>query len=138
MTSYFPAIDLSDSDYELSLIDFETYYTIPNINSSNNKFYYDKSDKKVVIPEVSYELRDIEKYLKCVILHSHPDDAARKTTSRKEIEDKENEYPLVICTNNNMKSVIKCAYRVNFTKSNNIESLLGLFIEPYIRVAIVA
>jgi len=52
-TSYFLAIDLSDGDYELSLTDFETYYTIPNVNSSNNKFYYKKSDKEIVIPEGS-------------------------------------------------------------------------------------
>jgi len=36
---------LSDGDYELGLTDFETYYMIPNINSSNNKVYYDESDK---------------------------------------------------------------------------------------------
>jgi len=38
--SYFPAVDLSDGDYELDLTDFETYYAIPNVNSSNNKFYF--------------------------------------------------------------------------------------------------
>ncbi|KYM94617.1 hypothetical protein ALC62_14750 [Cyphomyrmex costatus] len=32
--SYFPAVDLSDDDYELGLTDFETYYTLPNVNSS--------------------------------------------------------------------------------------------------------
>ncbi|KYM97758.1 hypothetical protein ALC62_11554 [Cyphomyrmex costatus] len=34
---YYPAVDLSDGDYELGLTDFETYYTISNVNSSNNK-----------------------------------------------------------------------------------------------------
>jgi len=62
--SYFPAVDLSDGNYVSSLTDFETYYTIPNINSSNNKFYFDKDDKKIGIPEGSYELHDIDKYLK--------------------------------------------------------------------------
>jgi len=33
VVSYFPAVELSDSDYELSLTDFVTYYTIPNVNS---------------------------------------------------------------------------------------------------------
>jgi len=64
--SYFPAVDLSD-DYELGLTDFETYFTMPNINSSNNKFYFDKDDKEIVIPEESYELHDIDKYLKRAI-----------------------------------------------------------------------
>jgi len=37
-TTYFPAIDLSDDDYELGLVNFETYNTISNVNASNNKF----------------------------------------------------------------------------------------------------
>jgi len=49
--SYFPAVDLNDGDNELGLTDFETYYTIPNVNSSNNKFYFDKDDKEIVISE---------------------------------------------------------------------------------------
>jgi len=60
---------LSDGNYELSLTIFETYYTIPNVNSSNNKFYFDKDGKKI-IPERLYELRDINKYLKRAILRS--------------------------------------------------------------------
>ncbi|KYN02296.1 hypothetical protein ALC62_06888 [Cyphomyrmex costatus] len=75
--SYFPAVDLSDDDYELGLTDFETYYTLPNVNSTNNN----KEDE---------------------------------------------EFPLVIRANNNtMKSEIKCAYSINFTKSFNIGQLLG-------------
>jgi len=49
----FPAVDLSDSDYELGLIDFETYHTISNVNSLNNKFHFDEEDKEIVIPEGS-------------------------------------------------------------------------------------
>lgn len=66
--NYFLVIDLSNGDYELDLIDFETYYTIPNVNLSNNKFYYDKDNKKITIPEGSYKLRDIDVYLKHAIL----------------------------------------------------------------------
>jgi len=56
---YFPAIDLSDGNYELDLSDFETYHMISNINSSNNKFYFDEDNKEIVIPEGSYEIYDI-------------------------------------------------------------------------------
>jgi len=120
VVSYF-SVDLSDSDYELGLTDFETYYTIPNVNSSNNTFYFDKDDKEIVIPEGSYELHDIDKYLKRTISN----DIMKKTTLRKD-EDDESEYPLIIRANNNtMKSEIKCAYQINFTKSHNIGSLLG-------------
>jgi len=31
-TTYFPAIDLSDDDYELSIMNFEIYSTISNVN----------------------------------------------------------------------------------------------------------
>jgi len=73
------------------LIDFETYYTIPNINSSN-KFYFDKDDMKIIILEGSYEVHDIDKYLKCAIFNSR-DDAARKKTHLKD-KDEESKYPL--------------------------------------------
>ena len=53
--SYFLAVDLGD--YEFGLTDFEMYYTPANVNSTNNKFYY--SNEEIVIPEESYELRDI-------------------------------------------------------------------------------
>jgi len=49
----------------------------------------------------------------------------KKKTLHKD-EDNESEYPLIIRANNNtMKNEIKCAYRINFTKSPNIRSLLG-------------
>jgi len=52
--NYFPAVDLGDGDYELGLTDFETYYTLASINSTNNKFYYDYEE--IVIPKGSYKL----------------------------------------------------------------------------------
>jgi len=56
-------IDLSDGDYELGLAIFETYHTISNVNESNNKFYFSK-DVEITIPEGSYEVRDINEFLK--------------------------------------------------------------------------
>ena len=57
--SYFSAVDLVDGD--LSLMDFETYYILANVNLTNNKFCYD--NEEIVIPEGSYKLRDIKRYL---------------------------------------------------------------------------
>jgi len=54
-TTYFPAIDLSDDDYELGLMNFETYNTISNVNALNNKFYFDENDVEITISE-GYEL----------------------------------------------------------------------------------
>ena len=53
-------------------------YTLANVNSTNNKFYY--GNEEIVIPEESYKLRDIERYLKCENLRSH---------NEKDKEDKE-------------------------------------------------
>ncbi|KYN11265.1 hypothetical protein ALC57_16593 [Trachymyrmex cornetzi] len=74
--SYFPAVDLGDGDYKLGLTDFETYYTLANVNSASNKF----DDEE--IPDGSYELRDIERYLKREILRSHMQRVRRMKNSR--------------------------------------------------------
>jgi len=73
--NYFPAIDLNDGDYELGLTIFKTYHTIPNVNESNNKCYFAKDDAEIRIPEDSYEVRDINEFLKRAILRkrSHRD-----------------------------------------------------------------
>jgi len=82
--SYFPAVDLSDGDYKFGLTDFEPYYTILNVNSLNNKFYFDKDDKEIVIPEGSYELRDIDKYMK----HAISNDIMKKKTLCKDEDER--------------------------------------------------
>jgi len=68
--NYFLPIDLSDDDYELGLMKFETYYTIPNVNASNNKFYFG-DNAKITIPERSYEIQAINQFLNRAILRKH-------------------------------------------------------------------
>lgn len=41
---YFPAIDLSDGDYVCGLVNFQTINSIPNVDESNNLFYYGHSN----------------------------------------------------------------------------------------------
>ncbi|KMQ82645.1 hypothetical protein RF55_22283, partial [Lasius niger] len=65
--NYFPTVDLSDGEYELGLADFESYHTISNVNSTNNKFYFGKDDAEITIPEGSYELQAIHEFLKHTI-----------------------------------------------------------------------
>ncbi|KAL6253952.1 hypothetical protein P5V15_015799 [Pogonomyrmex californicus] len=71
-TNYSPAIDLSDDDYELGLTILETYHMIPNVNASNNTFYFGKDDAEIMIPEGSYELHAINEFLKREILRKRP------------------------------------------------------------------
>jgi len=61
-------------------MDFETYNMISNINSSNDKFYFE-DDKEIVIPEGSYEIYNINKYLKRAILQFHPDNVVKENAS---------------------------------------------------------
>lgn len=37
---YFPEIDLSDGEYVCGLIDFQTFNSIPNVDKTNNLFYF--------------------------------------------------------------------------------------------------
>ena len=69
--SYFPALDLSNGEYELGLTNFETYNAIfGSVTSTNNKFYFDTDDKIITIPEGSYELSATNKYLRAAIRHT--------------------------------------------------------------------
>jgi len=58
LANYFPSIKLCDDDYELSLMIFETYHMISNMNEWNNKFYFGKDDAEITIPKDSYEVRN--------------------------------------------------------------------------------
>lgn len=62
-TTIYPPIVLNENEqYVLGLINFESYNSIPNVDSSNNVFHYGEN-QQIVIPEGSYEIGDIQKYL---------------------------------------------------------------------------
>jgi len=135
ITTYFPAIDLSDDDYELGLMNFETYNTISNVNASNNKFYFGENDVEIIL-EGSYELHAIwffetcnstETFATCDKFHDDKKRGSVDDKKRGSIDDNVNEdFPIALRANNNtMKNEIKCIYRINFSKPNNIGSLLG-------------
>ena len=113
LKSYFyPAIELNpNKNYRLGLTRLVVFNSIPNIEQGiNNKFVYyekNKSDKKkeILIPEGSYEVNDIAKYLR----------------ERLEIDD------LILQPNNNtLKCEIKSkTYDIDFRSQNTIGRLLG-------------
>nr|CAH7715705.1 unnamed protein product [Callosobruchus chinensis] len=47
--------------YEIGLIDFVTYNTIPNVDSTNNKFYI--NSHTIALPDGCYEISDIERFI---------------------------------------------------------------------------
>lgn len=106
----FPPIILNENEeYAMGLINFESYNSIPNVDSTNNIFHYDK-DKKIVLPEGSYEINDIHRYL------------ANTLSLKKELD------PVVLrleANRNTLKCEIKCNRTIDFSKPNSIGSLLG-------------
>lgn len=111
---YFPPIELSSSrKYTIGLVELLTFNSIPNIDVGNNKFYVD--DQIVTIPTGSYEIEDIENYLRGALP----------------------EINLSIRPNNNeLHSEIKCDGRINFVPTDSIGRLLGFgshILEPGIQ-----
>ena len=59
-----PALQLDrNKEYEIALVNLETYYSFPNIDETNNVFVYSHDNGnlwvKIKIPEGSYEIDDI-------------------------------------------------------------------------------
>ena len=54
-------------DYEIALINLETYYSFPNIDISNNCFSYSPGTNapwfNIIIPEDSYHVEDINDFI---------------------------------------------------------------------------
>ena len=54
-------------DYEIVLINLETYYSFPNIDRSNNCFSYSPDANApwfdIIIPEGSYHVEDINEFI---------------------------------------------------------------------------
>ena len=63
-----PPIQLDKKkDYEIALINLETYYSFPNIDRSNNCFSYSPSANApwfdIINPEGSYHVEDINEFI---------------------------------------------------------------------------
>ena len=107
-------------DYEIALINLETYYSFPNIDRSNNCLTYspnlDPLWFDINIPEGSYHVEDIYEFIQREM---------RKNGHYDKANDKDN---IEISANlNTLKSEIflKSNYEVDFRKDKSINSLLG-------------
>lgn len=132
--NYFPPIILNENNiYCLGLIGFHTFNTIPNIESGNNKFHYNnlkKEEKTITIPTGSYEINDIEIYIKKVLQETAKDDnnvwGAVKTPFNNISSEVDNDNIISIKANNNtLKCEIKSKYEIDFTRAESVGRLLG-------------
>ena len=104
-TEYFPPLELN-TDYVCGLIDFQTYNSIPNVDSRNNSFHI--GNITLVIPEGSYEIDDIADFIQTTLKMA-------KKPGR----------VMLSANNNTLKSEIKSTETIHFDKPQSIGSLLG-------------
>jgi hypothetical protein len=105
ISTLFPAILLNEGKYEIGLLSFDTYNSIPNVDETNNAFHF--GDNEVVyLPTGTYELDDIFKFMQ------------EKTN--------EHNHLLSYASNLNTFSVtIKSSVDIDFSKPNSIGSIIG-------------
>lgn len=116
--NFFPEIIL-EGEYEVGLISFLTYNSIPNVDDSNNLFHYGEN-KFIEIPIGSYEIAHLPKVINQLIKKKDPKDTTKVS----------------INTNDNtLKCIVKCTKRVYFDRPKSIGQLLGFkdfILEPNI------
>lgn len=102
---FFPPLELpKDKNFVIGLVDFYTYYSIPNIYSGCNKFYV--GGKTFDIPIGSYEIDELERYLKEILA--------------------EHEISLSLEANNStLTCEITCSEEIDFEKRDSINQILG-------------
>jgi hypothetical protein len=126
-TKFNPLIQLDKTkSYEIALVNLETYYSFPNIDSTNNNFRYSPDNGttwfNIDIPEGSYEINDINDYVQKIMKNNGHYNAAS------------DQYYITIEPNNNtLKAVISIVspYKVDFTTANSIRTVLGFNSQIY-------
>ena len=105
---FFPPINLPENkNWSIGLIGLETYHTIPNIDSLNNKLYYSidgKEKKSISVPTGSYEISSLNDFLKA---HLGTENFA------------------LSANNSTLKVKLFTKYRIDFTEENTLAPLLG-------------
>ena len=121
-TWFKPSIQLDKKkDYEIALINLETYYSFPNIDRSNNCFTYSPNLDPlwfdiIIIPEGSYHVENINELIQREMRkHGH----YNKANDMNNIE--------ISANTNTLKSemFLKNNYEFDFRKGKSINSRLG-------------
>ena len=119
-TRFNPTLQLDrDREYEIALVNLETYYSFPNIDETNNVFVYSPDNGnswvKIKIPEGSYEIDDIN-----TIQHE-----MEKRGRHGPIN--EDYYINISANSNTLKSVLilEKDYQVDFNHQSSLARVLG-------------
>jgi len=126
-TRFNPLIQLDKTKkYEMALVNLETYYSFPNIDSANNNFRYSPDNGEtwfdIDIPEGCYEITSINDYVVRIMKDNGHYDSAN------------DEYYITIKPNKNtLKSILDIGtnYKVDLTTSNSVRTILGFNSQIY-------
>jgi len=153
-TTFNPPLELDRTrKYEMALVNLETYYAFPNIDSSNNIFWYspgfvevgrgDRDDGEDVsrqrqwvdirIPEGSYDVLDIAETIKIAMKpNGHGDDAVKisaNTNTLKSVLEISNDFIIDFLVRNSIASVLGFAqqiYKEGIHESQNVVNILSI------------
>ena len=116
-----PTLQLDrDKEYEIALVNLDTYYSFPNIDETNNMFVYSPDNGnlcvKIKIPEGSYEIDDINNTIQ------------HEMEKRGHHDPINEDYYINISANSNtLKSVLILVkdYKVDFNNQNSSTKVPG-------------
>jgi hypothetical protein len=136
-TTFNPPLELEkDKNYEVALVNLETYYSFPNISEENNMFEYSEDNGKtwikIFIPEGAYELKVLNPTIQSMIdpitfLKNKNLIAAGRHSEVRDIGITIEYSPQTL------KSImtIKPNYKVSFKEKNTFANLLGFGAKEY-------
>jgi hypothetical protein len=127
-TKFNPLIQLNKTKkWEIALVNLETYYSFPNIDSTNNNFRYSPDNGttwgNIDLPTGSHEIDDINNYIQRIMKENGHYNSADNTY-----------YVSVEPNNNTLKCVVNIessTYKVDFTSANSIRTVLGFNSQIY-------
>lgn len=131
--NFSPPIELEEGkDYVLGLVDFQTYNNIPNVDHTNNKFYYG-NNKKIEIPIGMYEIDDINRFIRIKLGIEYMDSEEYFFQLLQKYDEKDKKTKIYnediffnITPNvNTLKCNLICSQEIDFTHNDSIGSLLG-------------
>jgi len=119
--------------YGLGLIGFYTYNTIPNVEENTYFFYVENNriNKQISIPSGTYEIGDIENYIKQHLSSNNDvdnDDNNNNNNNDDDDDDDDDDQPsfFLRANNNTLKSeIFHSTHSIDFTKENSLGPLLG-------------
>jgi len=137
-TTFYPPIELDKTrKYEMALVNLETYYSFPNIDSSNNIFRYSPGSSQqrqfvdIRIPEGSYDLIDIAETIKISMKRNGHNGESIEITANtlKNVMEISNDFIVDFRLQRSIASVLgfaERAYKESLHESQNVVNILSI------------